>query len=254
MMLLPTCGGRLEDDVRWGMEWKPPLFCSDKVASHVAPSPDSGPRGARSYRLRRGPARHTEHAHPRRARHDVPRRRYRPLPDRWGFGRIPLVSGVGDNTAGRREPDRPSSRRSGSGAHRREICAQPGVDRPWLRLHCRESVLHSLVGGRGDTRLLECLLDTLKCQGLLKAGGRQRTNSTHVLVAVRDLERWRGSATAAFCGGWRRRRAHPSDPPWLDEQRLAGLADQEARKERSYLIADLLIALTSGSTSCTEYL
>jgi transposase len=44
-----------------------------------------------------------------------------------------------------------------------------------------------LVGG-GEARLLEHLIDRLKRQGLLKAGGRQRTDSTHVLAAVRDLD------------------------------------------------------------------
>ncbi len=45
-----------------------------------------------------------------------------------------------------------------------------------------------LLAGAGEARLLERLLDTLKRQGLLQAGGRQRTDSTHVLAAVRDLD------------------------------------------------------------------
>ena len=38
-------------------------------------------------------------------------------------------------------------------------------------------------------RLLARILDTARDQGLLKARGRQRTDSTHVLAAVRDLNR-----------------------------------------------------------------
>lgn len=46
-----------------------------------------------------------------------------------------------------------------------------------------------LVAGQVKQRLLEGLLEQLQKQGLLQAGGRQRTNSTHVLAAVRDLNR-----------------------------------------------------------------
>lgn len=37
--------------------------------------------------------------------------------------------------------------------------------------------------------LLDRLLHLLKAQGILKSGGRQRTDSTHVLAAIRDLSR-----------------------------------------------------------------
>ncbi len=46
-----------------------------------------------------------------------------------------------------------------------------------------------LVAGQAEQRLLEGLLEQLQEQGLLQAGGRQRTDSTHVLAAVRDLNR-----------------------------------------------------------------
>ncbi|MCB1770657.1 MAG: transposase [Candidatus Competibacteraceae bacterium] len=45
------------------------------------------------------------------------------------------------------------------------------------------------VAGQAEQRLLEGLLEQLQEQGLLQAGGRQRTDSTHVLAAVRDLNR-----------------------------------------------------------------
>ncbi len=46
-----------------------------------------------------------------------------------------------------------------------------------------------LVAGQAEWRLLEGLLEQLQERGLLKAGGRQRTDSTHVLAAVRVLNR-----------------------------------------------------------------
>ena len=46
-----------------------------------------------------------------------------------------------------------------------------------------------LVAGSMERALLDLLLDRLKGLGLLRAGGRQRTDSTHVLAAVRGLNR-----------------------------------------------------------------
>lgn len=46
-----------------------------------------------------------------------------------------------------------------------------------------------LVAGEMTDRLLDHLLQLLKEKGLLKSRGRQRTDSTHVVAAVRDLNR-----------------------------------------------------------------
>jgi transposase len=46
-----------------------------------------------------------------------------------------------------------------------------------------------LVAGSLELRLLELLLDRLKEMGLVRAGGRQRTDSTHVLGRIRGLNR-----------------------------------------------------------------
>ena len=46
-----------------------------------------------------------------------------------------------------------------------------------------------LVEGDSERLLLDTLLQHLRDQGLVKAGGRQRTDSTHVLAAVRGLNR-----------------------------------------------------------------
>jgi hypothetical protein len=46
-----------------------------------------------------------------------------------------------------------------------------------------------LIAGQAEHVLLDAMLDVFKAQGLLKAGGRQRTDSRHVLSAVRSLNR-----------------------------------------------------------------
>lgn len=46
-----------------------------------------------------------------------------------------------------------------------------------------------LIAGQAEDRLLETLLTRCRDHGLLKARGRQRTDSTHVLAAIRELNR-----------------------------------------------------------------
>src|SRR5215218_4217628 len=46
-----------------------------------------------------------------------------------------------------------------------------------------------VLGGGAERRLLDLLVDCARDRGLLKARGRQRTDSTHVLAAVRALNR-----------------------------------------------------------------
>jgi transposase len=46
-----------------------------------------------------------------------------------------------------------------------------------------------LIGGKAESLLFEAMLTHLKQQGLLKAGGQQRTDATHVLAAVRATHR-----------------------------------------------------------------
>jgi transposase len=46
-----------------------------------------------------------------------------------------------------------------------------------------------LLRGGAETHLLQALLELCKSRGWLKARGRQRTDSTHVLAAIRDLNR-----------------------------------------------------------------
>ena len=46
-----------------------------------------------------------------------------------------------------------------------------------------------LVAGQKEQILLDQLIDVLKAHGLLKAGGKQRTDATHIHAAVRQLNR-----------------------------------------------------------------
>ncbi len=46
-----------------------------------------------------------------------------------------------------------------------------------------------LIAGQREQELLDILLETLKQKQLLKALGRQRTDSTHVLAAIREVNR-----------------------------------------------------------------
>lgn len=48
-----------------------------------------------------------------------------------------------------------------------------------------------LVTGQAEQVLLDAMLERLQERGLLKAGGRARTDSTHVLAAVRACNRLR---------------------------------------------------------------
>lgn len=62
--------------------------------------------------------------------------------------------------------------------------ADPGFD------HTVLSEFRSRVVGHGlEQKVLDLLLARLVERGLLAAGGKQRTDSTHIIAAVRDLNR-----------------------------------------------------------------
>ncbi len=79
-----------------------------------------------------------------------------------------------------------------------------------------------LVAGGQEQRVLDAVLDAITHAGLLTAGGRQRTDATHVLAVVRDLNRLQFvtetlraalNALAAAAPGWLS--AH-LEPEWFD--------------------------------------
>src|SRR6266498_1066371 len=60
----------------------------------------------------------------------------------------------------------------------------PGFDASVLSEFRTRVVTHGL-----EERVLDLLLAALQDKGLVKAGGKKRTDSTHVVAAVRDLNR-----------------------------------------------------------------
>ena len=60
----------------------------------------------------------------------------------------------------------------------------PGSTSPSWGISAPGLIAHGL-----EERVLEVVLARLSDAGLLRAGGRQRTDSTHVLAAVRTLNR-----------------------------------------------------------------
>ncbi|MFE2989697.1 transposase [Streptomyces sp. NPDC059262] len=75
----------------------------------------------------------------------------------------------------------------------------PGFEASVLSLFRSRLIEHGL-----EQTTLELMLERL---GLLKAGGRQRTDSTHVLAAVRTLNRMEfvGETLRAVLEAWRSR-------------------------------------------------
>ncbi|MFF4689781.1 transposase [Streptomyces sp. NPDC001307] len=80
----------------------------------------------------------------------------------------------------------------------------PGFEPSVLSLFRSRLVKHGL-----EQKTLELVLERLREMGLLKAGGRQRTDSTHVLAAVRTLNRME------FVGETLRSTLAVAAPGWL---------------------------------------
>jgi transposase len=104
-----------------------------------------------------------------------------------------------------------------------------------------------LVEGNAEHVLLDALLDRCKDAGLLRARGRQRTDSTHVLAAVRTLNRLECvgetlrhalNALAAVVPDWLRAQVGPD---WYDRygRRIEETRLPEAATERDALAATI---------------
>ncbi len=88
-----------------------------------------------------------------------------------------------------------------------------------------------LLAGDAEALLLDALLDCLQEKGLLKARGRARTDSTHVLAAVRVLSR------LVLCGETLRAALNDladTDPAWLREQITAEWFARYSRRVEEY--------------------
>jgi transposase len=88
-----------------------------------------------------------------------------------------------------------------------------------------------LVEGEQETLLLDTLLVRLKEAGLVKSGGRQRTDSTHVLAAIRGLNRLEtiGETLRAALNS-----LAEAAPAWLTERITADWFERYGRRVEDY--------------------
>jgi len=98
-----------------------------------------------------------------------------------------------------------------------------------------------LLTGAAEARLFETLLTLLREQGLVKARGRQRTDSTHVLAAVQVLNR------LEFVGEALRHALNALAtvaPAWLRAQAPVAWFDRYGQRFAEYRLPDALAART----------
>lgn len=60
---------------------------------------------------------------------------------------------------------------------------------PGLTIRSFPNARSRLIAGQAEQRLLELLLERCQEGGWLKTGGRQRTDSTHIVAKIRSLSR-----------------------------------------------------------------
>src|SRR5262249_2173790 len=113
----------------------------------------------------------------------------RPLPHPRTAGRVARPARADLGPPIRRGPVRSPGRRRRPRPHRLEVRPGPGADRPRLRSHRPERVPLPTGHGPGRTATPGHPLDRCRELGLIRPRGRQRTDSTHVLAAVRTLNR-----------------------------------------------------------------
>ena len=113
-----------------------------------------------------------------------------------------------------------------------------------------------LVAGNAEHRLLEAMLERFQAAGLLKARGRQRTDSTHVLAAIRALNRLLSvgetlrqalNALAVAAPDWLQ--AH-LDPVWVDATASGSMiigCPRTRRSGRRWLSSSAQMATVCGT-------
>ena len=88
-----------------------------------------------------------------------------------------------------------------------------------------------LLAGSQEQKLLDTLLQACQARGWLKARGRQRTDSTHIIAAVRHMNRLElVGETLRFA----LERLALSDPEWLRRQIQPGWAERYSRRFENY--------------------
>jgi transposase len=118
-----------------------------------------------------------------------------------------------------------------------------------------------LLVGHAEQLLFETMLDQFKTHGLLKARGQQRTDSTHILAAIRTLNRLECvgetmrhalEALAVVAPAWLLQQVRPE---WKEryEQRIQEYRLPASKPERQALAETIGtdgFSLTSGSRRC----
>ena len=114
-----------------------------------------------------------------------------------------------------------------------------------------------LVAGRAEHLLLDTMLEGFKARGLVRARGKQRTDSTHVLAAVHDLhllelvaETLRAALNdlAVVVPDWVRGIAQPA---WFERyaRRIEDYRLPKSREKRAALAPDTLTRSATGDHS-----
>lgn len=138
----------------------------------------------------------------------------------WSPGRLALVTVLqkAENLTDRQAADEVRVNLSWKYALGLEL-ADPGFDHSVLAEFRSRVVAHDL-----QERVLDLLLAALVDKGLLAAGGKQRTDSTHIVAAVRDLNRLElaGESVRAALEA-----LSVAAPGWVDE--VLVVADWSAR-------------------------
>jgi transposase len=126
--------------------------------------------------------------------------------------------------------------------------ADPGFDHTVL-----SEFRSRLIEGRAEQQLLDTLLDRLRDLGLVKPRGRQRTDSTHVLAAVRGLNRLErvGETLRAALN-----EVAVMAPAWLQALAPAEWYERYARRVENYALpktdaARQELAAAIGADGCT---
>ena len=105
-------------------------------------------------------------------------------------GLAAVAAGAGHGAAAGGEPDRPDGRGGGPDPAGLEVPARPAR---WMTrgstTRCWRSSGAKVADAGLEQVVLDALLERLAADGLVKAGGKQRTDSTHVVAAVAALNR-----------------------------------------------------------------
>src|SRR3954454_18645499 len=225
-------------------------FPRDGRISHEPPprADRHDPRRGRARRPRRLPQRHRGHAAARRGQRPLRGRGLPPALSRpgqpgltpWRLALVTVFQFL-EHLSGRQAADAVRARIDWKYALGLEL-TDPG-----FHFSVLGEFRDRLVAGGAEHLLLDTMLERFKARGLVKARGKQRTDSTHVLAAVRDLsflelvaETLRAALddVAAVAPDWLRAGAKPG---WCERygRRVEDYRLPKSREERDTLALEV---------------